>query len=129
MLLHPQFLWGLTGAAVPLLIHLLARRRARRVLFPSLRLLRAAEKKRRTLARLQQPLSLLLRMLAICLIALALATPVVGRLPSWVPLPRTQAVAVVLDDTLSMTAPVAGRTPFDRAEVVVTRRRSLVATR
>jgi hypothetical protein len=97
------------------LIHLLARRRARRVPFPSLRLLRAAEKKRRTLARLQQPLSLLLRMLAVCLVALALAGPVVGKLPPWVPLPRTHALAVVLDDTLSMTAAAEGRTPFERA--------------
>jgi hypothetical protein len=116
MLLHPLFLWGLAGAAVPILIHLLARRRARRVPFPSLRLLQAAQRKRRTLARLQRPLSLLLRILAICLIALALATPVVGRLPSWLPVPRTRAVAVVLDDTLSMTAPVEGQTPFGRAK-------------
>ncbi|MBM3475237.1 MAG: VWA domain-containing protein [Armatimonadetes bacterium] len=100
---------------MPVLIHLLARRRARRVPFPSLRLLRAAEKKRRTFSRLQQPLSLLLRMLAVCLIALALAGPVIGTLPAWVPLPRTHALAVVLDDTLSMTAAVAGRTPFERA--------------
>jgi len=115
MLLHHQFLWGLAGAAAPVLIHLLARRRARRVLFPSLRLLLAAEKKRRTLARLQQPLALLLRVLAICLVALALTGPVIRRAPGWLPLPRTRAVAILLDDTLSMTTPTAAGVLFERA--------------
>ncbi|MBM3498255.1 MAG: hypothetical protein FJX74_06245 [Armatimonadetes bacterium] len=115
MLLHPHFLWGLLGAAVPVLIHLLARRRARRVRFPSLRLLRAAERKRRTLARLHQPLSLLLRVLAVCLIAVGLAGPVAQHAPAWLPLPRAQAVAILLDDTLSMTSPVAGGTLFEGA--------------
>lgn len=115
MLLHPEFLWGLAGAAVPLLIHLLARRRARRVPFPSLRLLHAAERKRRTLARLRQPLTLLLRILALGLVALALATPVVGPVPKWVPLPANQSVAVIVDDTLSMATPVNGESSWDRA--------------
>jgi len=101
-LLHPYFLFGLAGAAVPVLIHLLGRRRARRVPFPSLRLLHAAEKRRRTISRLQRLLLLILRVLAVAVLALGLAAPVVGPVPSWLPLPRPQAVAVVLDDSLSM---------------------------
>jgi len=115
MLLHPYFLYGLTAMAAPVLIHLLARRRTRRVLFPSLRLLQAAEKKRRALSRLRRPLSLLLRMLMIALVSLALAAPIVGPLPGWLPLPRTAAVVVVLDDSLSMMGTGGARTPFEAA--------------
>jgi hypothetical protein len=107
--LHPYFLFGLAGAAVPVLIHLLGRRRARRVPFPSLRLLHAAEKRRRTISRLQRLLSLILRVLAVALLALGLASPVVGPVPSWLPLPRPRAVAVVLDDSLSMRVVPGGR--------------------
>ncbi len=114
MLLHPQFLYGLAGLAAPVLIHLLARRRTRRVLFPSLRLLKAAERKRRTLARLRRPLSLLIRMLAIALLVLGLAAPVVGPLPSWLPLPASRALVIVLDDSLSMMG-AGGEAPFERA--------------
>jgi hypothetical protein len=115
MLLHPLFLYGLAGVSVPILIHLLARRRARRMLFPSLRLLKAAEKKRRRLARLRRPLSLLLRCLAIALLALGLAAPVVGPVPGWLPLPRPQALAIVIDDSLSMSGWQEGASPFSRA--------------
>jgi hypothetical protein len=104
---------------VPVLIHLLARRRLRRVPFPSLRLLQAAERRRRTLARLQRPLSLLLRVLAVALAALALAAPTIGPVPGWLPLPQGRAVALVLDDTLSMMTPLPGGAPFDRAKVAV----------
>jgi len=40
---NPLLLWGALGAAFPLLIHLWGRRRPRRVLFPSLRLIRAGQ--------------------------------------------------------------------------------------
>jgi len=121
MFLNPQFLYGLAGISVPVLIHLLARRRARRLLFPSLRLLKEAEKKRRRLSRLRRPLSLLLRCLAIALLALALATPVVGPIPGWLPLPRPQALVIVLDDSLSMSGWQEGESPFSRARRVAQR--------
>ncbi len=115
--LHPYFLFGLAGAAVPVLIHLLGRRRARRVPFPSLRLLHAAQKKRRTISRLQRLISLLLRVLAIALLALGLASPILSHAPGWLQLPRPQAVALVLDDSLSMTHARPGApSAFDRGK-------------
>ena len=74
--LHPLFLWGLAGLAIPILIHLYGRRRPRRVLFPSLRLLRQTQQQRRSLARLRNLIILILRMLAILAVVIALAGPV-----------------------------------------------------
>ncbi|MGQ9731613.1 MAG: BatA domain-containing protein [Candidatus Zipacnadales bacterium] len=121
MFLHPEFLWGLSVTIVPVLIHLLARRRTRRVPFPSLRLLRAAERKRRTFSRLQRPLALLLRLMALALISLALAGPITESLPAWLPLPRPKAVVLLLDDTFSMTTATEGRVPLAQAKVLATK--------
>ncbi|MBA3270032.1 MAG: BatA domain-containing protein, partial [Acidobacteria bacterium] len=39
--LQPQAWWGVAALAIPIAIHLLARQRSRRLLFPTLRFLRA----------------------------------------------------------------------------------------
>jgi hypothetical protein len=84
--LQPLAWWGLVAVAAPILIHLLARHRSRRVLFPSLRFLQATQTaalRRRTIA--DWPL-LIVRMLVLASATAALAGPVLvsgSRRASW----------------------------------------------
>jgi hypothetical protein len=114
----PWFLLGALGAAIPVLIHLYGQRRARRVDFPSLMLLRRAERERSSLVRLRQVLLMLLRALAILCLALALARPVLTglRLP-WV---AGTPVVLLLDDSLSMGAKGPGASAIERARQAAT---------
>ena len=74
--LHPWALWALSAAAVPILIHLLARQRHREVAFPSLRFVPASQLvalRRRVLSDV--PL-LAIRILIVAAAVAALAAPV-----------------------------------------------------
>ena len=73
--LNPLLLLGLLGMAVPVLIHLLSRRTARRVQFSSLEFLRNLERKSMRRVRVRQWLLLVVRMLIVATLALAMARP------------------------------------------------------
>jgi hypothetical protein len=73
--LNPLFLLGLAAAAIPILIHLLTRRRPREVMFPSLEFLSEVNQNEIRRLRIKQWLLLLLRTLAVAAIALAMARP------------------------------------------------------
>lgn len=109
----PWLLLSALGAAIPVLIHLYGRRRARRVPFPSLMLLQRAERKRSSLSRLRQIWLLLLRVLAILCLALALAQPSLTGLPRLGLAGST--VVFIIDDSASMGARGAAGTAFDAA--------------
>ena len=73
--LNPLFLFGLGAAAIPVLIHLFTRRKPREVRFPSLDFLAEVNQSEIRRLRLKQWLLLLLRTLAIALLAIAMARP------------------------------------------------------
>ena len=100
--------WLLLGlaVAVPLLLHLLKRRIRERVDFPAARYLSRAEHENLRLRRLRSLALLVARMVAVLALALAAAQPL-GRLAGSGHAPT--AVAVVLDNSLSSSAVVAGR--------------------
>jgi len=75
---HPALAFGALLASVPLVIHLLNRRRDRPLAFGAMRFVLAAHKRTRRRARLESLLLLLLRMFAVGLLAFALARPFVG---------------------------------------------------
>ncbi|MGD9497190.1 MAG: BatA domain-containing protein [Armatimonadota bacterium] len=101
-LLAPLQLAAAAGVLVPILIHLLGRPRPRLVRFPWLRLLRVAHRERHSAVRVQRLLALIMRCLAVMLLALALALPVTRAwwlTPIGVPVGCT---AVVIDTSASM---------------------------
>lgn len=115
--LQPSALWGLGLLALPVAIHLLQRRHAERVLFPSTRFLRPS---RTAAIRLRPPSDLLLlalRMAIVALAVLAAAQPLwlsSSRLAAW---NGRTARAVVIDTSDSMKrARADGRTAADDAE-------------
>jgi len=73
--LNPLFLFGLSAAALPVLIHLFTRRRPREVRFPSLDFLAEVNQSEIRRLRIKQWLLLALRTLAVASLALAMARP------------------------------------------------------
>lgn len=72
----PWLLWaGLGAIALPILIHLLARRRFRRVRWAAIEFLREAQRENRRRMRIRELILLALRCLAMLLIGLLLARP------------------------------------------------------
>ncbi|MBL9121983.1 MAG: BatA and WFA domain-containing protein [Phycisphaerae bacterium] len=74
-LIAPVMLAGGVLIALPIVAHLLHRNARRPVVFPSIRLLRASSANQSSLFRLRRRLLLLLRALAVALLALAFAEP------------------------------------------------------
>lgn len=101
---HPWAIWiGIFAAAVPVLIHWLTRPRPRRMPLSTLRFVLQAVQQRRSRNRLRDWIILLLRTAAILMIALAVARPRLGRLPSVAEDEAGDAVrVVVLDVSQSM---------------------------
>jgi hypothetical protein len=114
--LNPAFLFALAAAAVPLLIHLLSRRRAREVPFSSIRFLERSDRRSMRRINLRRLILLALRTAAIALIALAFARPVItGRTASLFPGKEPKAVVVMIDRSYSMGVRGSGGTAFDSA--------------
>ncbi|WP_315852015.1 BatA domain-containing protein [Tautonia rosea] len=113
---NPFLLWGLAAAAVPLLLHLLNRRRYREESWAAMRFLLAAIRKNQRRIRLEHWLLLAVRTLLVVCVVLALAQPFLESIGA-VPLlagKRTHRV-LVLDGTMSMTHTSAERSRFSRA--------------
>jgi hypothetical protein len=111
--LNPLLLFGLVGMAVPVVIHLLSRRTARRVEFSSLDFLRDLEKKSLRRLRARQLLLLLVRMVLVGCVAVAMARPVLSGAGGGAR--GSTSAVVILDGSHSMTARHDGRTLFDAA--------------
>ncbi len=101
--LNSAFLWASAAALLPLMLHLLQRRRTVRVPFSTLRFLKLAEKKSTSRIRLENFLLWLLRTLLVLFLVLAFAGPVmrVTGLGHWAGASRRD-IAIVLDDSASM---------------------------
>src|SRR4029077_15455020 len=101
--LHPLYLFGLAAASLPILIHLLNRRRMKRIRFPAVRFVLLSQKRISRSYRLRHWLLLALRTLAVVFLALLLANPIfqtgAGLFAGGGPV----ALVVLLDNSLSMT--------------------------
>jgi hypothetical protein len=100
--LNPAFLWALPAASIPLIIHLLSRRRLPEVQFPTTQFLRALEPREIRRIRLREILLLILRTLAILILVFAFARPSIT--PSGAVTHAAAAVGILIDDSESMAA-------------------------
>src|SRR5438552_2776232 len=117
MFLNPTMLAGLGGAAVPLVLHLLARARYRNVDGGAMMFLEARDPRAGAIARLKEWILLLTRMALVGLIAVALARPVISR--KWAGQEGRVTAVIVLDRSYSMGFEEAGRSRFARAREAV----------
>ncbi|MDA1261062.1 MAG: BatA domain-containing protein, partial [Planctomycetota bacterium] len=116
----PWMLAALPLVAVPVIIHLLQRRRFRRVEFAAMEFLRRAMKRMRRRVLLEDVLLLALRTLAVLAIILALARPSAERPPGWLA-EAARSEIVILDSSLSMNHRSGGQTVFERASALAER--------
>ena len=100
--LYPVFLYGLAAASLPVLIHLLNRRKLKRIRFPAVRFILLSQKRISRSYRLRHWLLLALRTLAVVFLALLLANPIfqigAGLFAGGGPV----SLVVLLDNSLSM---------------------------
>jgi len=109
-------LWGLAAAALPVLVHLLNKFQVQRVRWAAMRFLNEAMQRTQRKLRLEDVLLLLLRCLAVALLVLAFARPVLhwkGGDPVFSGSP-VDAVLVV-DDSMSMGMSNGVSTSFEQA--------------
>src|SRR2546428_558927 len=120
--LQPAFLLGALAAAVPVIIHLIYRRRALVHRFPAVRFLLLADKRTARKFRLTQWLLLALRILAILLLAFVLARPhLTGSNVQAAPLAPPQATVILVDNSLSMQYRDGQETRLQRAKTLASR--------
>lgn len=110
---NPALLFGSLAAALPVVIHLISRRRVRRQPFSDLRFLGAVQSQQSRSLGLRRWLLLLLRVLALLLIALAAAQPRWGGLAASGR--GARSVLFVLDASASMQTQQQESTRFDVA--------------
>ncbi len=115
--LNIAFLIGLVAAAVPIIIHLLNRRRVKRVKFSSLEFLDEVNKQRMRRINLRRILILILRTLAILALVFAFARPTLrsGLLFAG---SVSKNVVVCIDASFSMGVAMESGTAFDAAKKI-----------
>jgi hypothetical protein len=111
----PIYLIGIAAAGIPLVLHLIYRRQAPRVLFATIRFLKLSNERTAHRRRIQDLLLLLLRSLLFVLLALALAQFII-KLTEGSGLGGARAdVAIVIDNSYSMAAVHEGRPSYAAA--------------
>jgi hypothetical protein len=99
--LQQFMLWGLFAVSIPVIIHLLNRRRFRTVEWGAMQFLLKATRESRGKKRLKHILILLMRSLAIAALVFAVARPLVGGFLGWGG-GRVETVILILDRSASM---------------------------
>jgi len=100
---NPWMLAAMGAVALPVLIHLISKRRLHRVPFAPMRYLLQAHNRLVRRNRLRQGLLLALRMAAVALLALFVAQPVLSRSRDILEIARqSEALVLILDNSLSM---------------------------
>ncbi len=119
--LSAGLLSGLLLASVPIIIHILNRRRFQVINWSPMKYLKLTLKKNRRRIRVEQMILLAMRTLAVILLILAVARPVIsqGSLSKFVPGRARTSRILVLDDSLSMGYTTSGRTAFEIAQNAV----------
>ena len=123
--LHPWALAGLAAAAIPILLHLLARREPPTVVFPAVRYLVTTTREHQRRLKLQNWLLLCLRTLLIVLVVLAAAAPSIPK--SGVSGHGPTALVLIVDNSPSSSAVNQG-TPVYRQLVGAARQVAARAT-
>jgi hypothetical protein len=114
---NPLLVWGALAVGVPIAIHLLSRRRARRLAFSAVDFILRSRKQKVRHIRLRQILLLVLRALVVTCVALAIARPLLQPKAASAVAPSTHnAVGLVLDGSLSMRYRLGSETLFQHAQ-------------
>jgi len=106
--INTTLFWALAAIALPLLIHLLTRRKLRVVTVSTIAFLKRLEKEKIRRLKLRQLLLLLLRMLIVALLVLAFTRPTVRREQSALAQRAAASAVFIIDNSLSMASASEG---------------------
>jgi hypothetical protein len=115
----PLLEFGIASASLPIIIHLLNRRKFREMPWAAMRFLLAAIRKNQRRIKVEQWLLLAIRTLLVILVVTAMAKPFLESLGAMKLLPgqRTHRV-IVLDGSLSMAYATAEKSRFEQAKAL-----------
>ena len=119
--LNILLLSGMAVVAIPVLLHLLMRRKPVPHRFPALRFLQARSQVKKRRLKLQHLLLLLVRALALCMLVLALARPVLRGTGWIVDQEGPVAVACVVDTAPRMLLRQENRTRIDEVQDIASK--------
>ena len=103
----PAFLWALAALSIPLIVHLFNFRKTTKVFFSSNRFLRQVQEATSAKRRLKHYLILASRLLFLLFLILAFAQPFI---PAKEQVSAQQNIIIYLDNSLSMSVPIAEKT-------------------
>ncbi len=112
----PWLLWGLLLGGLPILIHLMHKRRYKETHWAAMRFLIEAARKNSRRIRLEQLLLLIVRILIVVFIVLAVSQPFVETFGTYFEAEIPTHRIIVVDASFSMTYQSAGEPLFDRAK-------------
>ena len=113
--LNPLLLAGIAGIASPIIIHLLARKQIKRVVWAAMRFLKITVDRNQRKMTIEDLLLLVLRCLIVALLALALARPAIRQGGIGV-LGGDEATLILLDNSGSMSTSDGAVTRFENAQ-------------
>lgn len=120
--LFPTILWGLFGASIPLIIHLVSIRRTQKVDFSTIRFIKSLKHDAIRNLKLRNWILLAVRTLTVILVVLAFARPVrVGYFPPWAAGQLTSKLVFLLDNSASMSARFEGESLLERSKKTLLR--------
>jgi hypothetical protein len=123
--LQPLLLWGLLAAAIPVIIHLLNRRRHKTVMWAAMQFLLKATRESRGKKKLRHILILTCRTLGVAALATAAARPLLSGVMGWGG-GKPDLVVLILDRSASMeSTPKGGTVP--RRDLALQRVRDALA--
>ncbi len=112
---NPLLLFGLAGISIPIIIHLLNRRKFQTVVWAAMRFVRISVEQNQRRIKIEDMLLLILRCILITLIALALAQPILRAAAAFLGETRSTAV-IILDNSYSMSQTDGVQSRFDAAK-------------
>ena len=113
--LNPILLAGIATVAIPIIIHLLNRRRFQKVVWAAMRFLHISVEQNHRRMRIEDLILLILRCLLLALLALALARPaILSKTGAWLGNAKVTAV-IVLDNSYSMAMSDGTHSRFETA--------------
>jgi hypothetical protein len=115
--LNPIMLLGISAVSVPILIHLLNRRKFERIVWAAMRFLRVSVEQNQRRMRIEDLVLLALRCLLLVLLALALARPAIRAASAGEVFGRAKVTAVIaIDNSYSMCATDGVSSRLDKAK-------------
>jgi hypothetical protein len=106
-LVYPSFLWALSALIIPIIIHLFNFRKTTRIYFSNTKFLKQVKEETTQKRRLKQYLVLASRLLFLFFLVMAFAQPF---LPAKEDMGQQQAISIYVDNSYSMSAPIAEKT-------------------